>query len=386
MILERITEITQRWFLAEEALFSVFCTHKVAENSSMRCHARVGRGVIEVNPLLCQAISDRELEERLRIELIRILLKHPYERQPDGCSTTARALGSNCVVGDAYRLDKVEIEHPSDFNLPRNGHFEFYARYIQRMLNDNENENDNEDEDELTHHCVSTFSVETPSPTSDLAANWQQDELMTALVNDVIRDVKSWGSLSGSLVDQIIASTKARIDYRKVLASFRASVLSQSRKLTRMRPNRRSGFDAMGSRYDFTTRMIVGVDVSGSIQREDLQHFYSTINRFFKYGIRQIDVVQFDTQLGSVTTLSKATEKIKITGRGGTCFQPFIDYVAEHPEYDGALIYTDGYAPQPTIPTTMRTPLCWIVRTEEQLQKHEAWMRQSGRVCVIETS
>ena len=363
-MLERISKITERWFLSEEPLFSVFCTHRVAENSSMTCYVRVGKGVIEVNPDLCRDISDKELEERLCVEVIRILLKHPYDRQPEGCCNTARALGSNCVIGDSYRLHKVDIEKPADFNLPMNRHFEFYARCIQKLFQQSgEGQSDEYD---------------------DIAANWQQDELMAAQVNETIRDIKSWGSMPGHMVEQIIASTKARVDYRKILAGFRASILSEKRRLTRMRPNRRSGFDAMGSRYDFTTRMIIGVDCSASISKGDLKNFYSTINRFFQYGIKEIDVVQFDTELGEVQTLLKASENIKVTGRGGTCFQPFIDFLANHPEYDGALIYTDGYADKPKIPANMRIPLCWVLRSEKELTNHEKWMRESGRVCVIE--
>ena len=384
-MLERISRITERWFLSEEALFSVFCTHRVAENSGMECHIRVGKGVIEVNPNLCADISDKELEERLRVEVIRILLKHPYDRQPDGCCITARALGSNCVIGDSYCLQKVEMEKPADFKLPSNGHFEFYARCIQKLLHkmNGQSQSDENSEEGFPNQGEDSeggFGKEY----ADIAANWQQDELMMAQVNEVIRDVHSWGSLPGHLVEEIIASTKARVDYRKILAGFRASILSEKRKLTRMRPNRRSGFDAMGSRYDFTTRMIIGVDCSGSISKEDLRNFYSTINRFFQYGIQQIDDVQFDTALGEVQTLLKASECIKVTGRGGTLFQPFIDFVATHPEYDGALIYTDGLAPQPFIPANMHTPLCWVLRSENELKEHEHWMRQSGRVCVIE--
>ena len=387
-MLKRISKITERWFLSEEALFSVFCTHRVAENSGMECHIRVGKGVIEVNPDLCEDISDKELEERLRVEVIRILLKHPYERQPDGCCITARALGSNCVIGDSYHLQRVEMEKPSDFNLPTKGHFEFYARCIQKLIQKTDGQ-DEQSENSKKHSynqregsggCGGAFGKEY----ADIAANWQQDELMAAQVNEVIRDVNSWGSLPGNLVEEIIASTKARVDYRKILAGFRASILSEKRKLTRMRPNRRSGFEAMGSRYDFTTHIIIGVDCSGSISNDDLRNFYTTINRFFQYGIQQIDVVQFDADLGEVQTLLKASEKIKVTGRGGTCFQPFIDFVAKHPEYDGALIYTDGYAPQPSIPANMRTPLCWVLRSEIELKEHEHWMSKSGTVCVIE--
>ena len=368
-MLERITKITERWFLSEEPLFSAFCTHRVAENRDMKCYVRVGKGVIEVNPDLCEGISNKELEERLRVEVIRILLKHPYDRQPEGCSVTARALGSNCVIGDSYRFQKIEIEKPSVFELPSNEHYEHYARHIERLLPKNSQGQDGESD-----------------AYSDTAANWQQDELMAAQVDEVIRNVKSWGSMPGHLVEDIIASTKARVDYRKILAGFRATILSEKRKLTRMRPNRRFGFDAMGSRYDFTTRLIIGVDCSGSISNDDLRNFYSTINRFFQYGIKQIDVVQFDVKLGEVQTLLKASENIKVTGRGGTCFQPFVDFVAKHPEYDGALIYTDGYAPSPTIPAAMRTRLCWVLRSEKELKAHEDWMRKTGRVCVIENT
>lgn len=376
MLLDRISEIAQQWFLVEEALFCVFCTHRVVECRGMKCHARVGKGIIEVNPDLCDDITDKELEERLRIEVIRILLKHPYERQPEGCSPTALALGSNCVIGDSYTLREVKIEHPADFNLPPNEHFEFYSRRIQQLMQTQQSLQGADEQD------GDNGDQETKQKGEDLTKNWEQDELLSAQINEIIRDIKSWGTLPGKLVEQIVASTKAHIDYKIILAGFRASVISQKRRLTRMRPNRRSGFDAMGSRYDFTTRMIIGVDCSGSITGEDLSNFYGTINRFFQYGIRHIDVVQFDTELGEVETLMKASKNVKITGRGGTDFQPFINFIAEHSEYDGAIIYTDGDAPPPSIPSALHTPLYWVLQSELSLY-HRSWMQKSGRVCVI---
>lgn len=384
MISDRISEITQRWFLTEEVLFLTFCTHRIAENSEMNCHVRVGKGVIEVNPSLCNDTTDKELEERLQVEMVRILLKHPYERQPEGCSLLARALGSNCVIGDSYILQRMEVEQPSDFDLPPNGHYEFYARQIEQLKN-------NQikiltDDNVCNEEFVPPISSKKSDRLESLAENWEQDELMPALINDLISNCTqaSWGSLPGKLVEQIQASTAARIDYRKVLAGFRTSIITQNRRLTRMRPNRRSGFDAMGNRYNFTTRLVIGVDCSGSITHEDLQNFYSTINRFFQYGITQIDVLQFDTELSQVEIFSKVSSTIKVTGRGGTSFQPFMDFLSIHPEYDGAIIYTDGYAPPPTIPSTLRTQLCWVLRSEKELKIHEEWMRKSGRVCVIE--
>ena len=66
---ERISKITQRWFLCEEALFVVFCTHRLVENSSIKCPIRTGKGLIEVNPKLCDDMTDIELEEYLGLEV-----------------------------------------------------------------------------------------------------------------------------------------------------------------------------------------------------------------------------------------------------------------------------------------------------------------------------
>ena len=90
------------WFIREEAFYAASCTHNIVKvNNSMKCPMRVGKGVIEIHADLCAGMTDKELEERLRVEMIRILLKHPYDRQPDGCSKLACALASNCVIADA---------------------------------------------------------------------------------------------------------------------------------------------------------------------------------------------------------------------------------------------------------------------------------------------
>ena len=107
------------WFIREETFYTASCTHNIVKvNNSMKCPIRVGKGVIEIHADLCAGMTDKELEERLRVEMIRILLKHPYDRQPDGCSKLACALASNCVIADAYPLKYIKMEHPGDFGLP----------------------------------------------------------------------------------------------------------------------------------------------------------------------------------------------------------------------------------------------------------------------------
>lgn len=47
----------------------------------MRCPFRVGQGRLEYNSSLLDGKTFYEVEQLMRIELIRLFLKHPYERQ-----------------------------------------------------------------------------------------------------------------------------------------------------------------------------------------------------------------------------------------------------------------------------------------------------------------
>ncbi len=213
---------------------------------------------------------------------------------------------------------------------------------------------------------------------------WQEDVFMQCTLDVLVEDMKSWGTLPGNIVKQIVANTKAKIDYRKVLSGFRASILSSKRHLTRMRPNRRSGFDNMGSIRRFDTNLLIAVDVSGSISDGTLCHFYSVINRMFKYGVEHVDVVQFDVRLSDVKGMEKRFKRIDVTGRGGTSFQPVFEYIEKHPVYDGLIIFTDGYAPEPHLSKRIRTKIVWVCDNMKDYEEHRSWMRKYGRCCPIE--
>ena len=122
---------------------------------------------------------------------------------------------------------------------------------------------------------------------------------------------------------------------------FRTSIISTNRQLTRMRPSRRYGWVQMGVRHPYTSRLLIAVDTSGSIQGEDLERFFGVVNSFFTYGIPHIDVIQFDAALHfPLLSLDKVTKKIELRGGGGTNFQPAVNYFDEHKEYDGMLVFT----------------------------------------------
>lgn len=459
---ERIRKISEMWFLVEPALFSIYCTHQLAVNTDMDCPIRCGQGMVEYNPNIMSSFNDAELEESLRSEMIRLFLKHPYERQPENSLPEALSFGSDMVLGQHYKFKTLHFISADNFQLPEGQCFEWYVDKLNELFRNNAQttpEKDNDEQDEKTpdendedndtddnnqeggsgddsdssdgngndtgddstgsesednydnqngqgdgnneasadndsqtefgnglgdSHDKNGLTQQQLDSARDHSALWEEDDLKQQEINEIIASTTNWGSIPGDMVEQIKASLIVRLDYRKVLSSFHTSILSSHRHLTRMRPNRRSGFAQMGSIYELASKLLVAVDVSGSVTSESLRAFYSVIARFFKYGIETIDTIQFDTKLKELETFKKAKKEINITGRGGTDFQPIFDYIREHRQYDGLIILTDGYAPAPKIDFPMRTKVLWICQGEEEYNKHKEWMKKSGKVCWME--
>ena len=370
---ERYSHILEQWFIMEPPLFQVLCIHELVTNTQMKCPLRSGRKKLEYNPDIVAEMSDDALEEALRAEAVRLLLKHPYERRPDGCSQQAMGLASNLVVGDNYSHPRFRIETPADFGLKSGMNYEWYAREVEKQQSGGGNgDGDNDSE-----------SGGAGEKHRDLAELWEEDELTVQMINGVISSTKSWGSISGNFAEILTSSLKAKINWRNVFAGFRASIISSKRKLTRMKPNRRTGFDNMGSIRRFDTKLLVAVDVSGSISSESLQYFYGVINSAFKYGFESIDVVQFDCGVRVVQNLKKVVKDVGIVGRGGTSFQEPVDFAHEN-GYDGLIMLTDGYAPAPDIPEGFKAGILWVCENEDCLNHHKHWMEKSGRTCVMQ--
>lgn len=381
---DRFTTILEHWFIQEPALFQVLCTHEIVANTRMDCPVRSGRRKVEYNPDYVAQMTDDGLEEALRTEAVRILLKHPYERKPEGCSQQAIAVGSNLVVGDNYHYGNFQIERPEDYELKGGMPYEWYSRKIQEMLpseqDGSKGDGEGEGEGEGKYSGKLNGSADRNRSLSEL---WDEDELTVAMINGIIEGCQDWGSLGGNFVEKLKASTRAKINWRNVLSGFRASILSSRRKLTRMRPNRRYGFEQMGSKREYDTKLLVAVDVSGSISSESLSYFYGVINSAFRYGFEMIDVIQFDCGVRVVQSLKQVMRDVAVLGRGGTSFQEPVDYAHQN-GYDGLLVLTDGYAPEPVIPDNMRCKIIWVCQDKDCYEQHHRWMEKSGRVCTIE--
>ena len=423
---ERITKNIEKWYLLEPLYFLIWTTHEVVVNPFIQT-IRTGNGQIEYNPDFVNSLSDDLLNAVLKAEIVRILLKHPYSRKKDNPKTAY--LASNMTLKE-YTGTPLDFPSAAQFfgtpDFDRK-HFEFYYNKImeqaqgvgsgQSSQNSSKNntlspksgsdsgqgnaeappqynneKNDNSDSPTTNNQSTNNqppITQYTDHETSghENTDQWNDNEWMTSLINDKIEvamQSQSWGHLPNYLKELIVASLKPKVDYRRILSAFRQSVLSSKRTLTRMKPSRRYGFQYMGSRRDFSTKLLFALDVSGSVSTKELQKGLSMLNQCFKYGIESIDVIQFDTQVkGAPLTVKKAKNSLEITGRGGTDFSPVIEYIDTNRDYDGLIIFTDGYAPRPPMPKNHRTRILWLFNDEDNYKAMATNVKGIGNAAFL---
>lgn len=475
-ITSAVQRITDRWFLSEPLLFGAFCAHQLIPNRSMQCAMRSGQRRIEYNPDWLEELKEIEISELLRREVIRIILKHPYERQPVNAIPEILYAASNVTIFE-HSGTSITPQLWEEIDWPRGKSFEEYYNFLSHVLppqpnrfgvtanDDNDSSEDdtnssdsgqserqssdngkesrsgNSDasdeeqdsseesgsdstDDESSsknsgqsksssgkndkesrsgdsdasdeerdgsgggsrsekgksdndsseiYDCEISQEITPPCPKSlreiydngiDATELWGEDGLQFDYINGLIENAmltSSWGSMPGNLKDLMKASTIKSENIRRRLDMFRTSIISTNRRLTRMRPSRRYGWMQMGVLHPYVSHLLIAVDTSGSIIGEDLKRFFGVVNSFFTYGIPHIDVIQFDCALHfPLLSLDKVTRRIELRGGGGTNFQPAVNYFTEHNEYDGMLVFTDGYAPKPTVPPNRK--ILWVLK------------------------
>ena len=450
-VLERIQKIGEMWFLTEPLLFSVYCSHDIVENDSMDVFIRTGNRKIEFSPSLLKNVQDSFLAELLKIEIFRILLKHPYQRQPPIADKELLTKASNVTIDNIYDVPRLIKKQMSgtELHLPHGLCFEEYYQILKGLQaanaiplggseegeggagtgededsegdgdgqgvgkgdandesqglegdgegqgqegdrdGDGEGNGNNNGEDQVSegggdgNGDGNNAGKKNARRDAQMSELWEEDQEACCNINDIIEVTmasNTWGSVPYSMQGFIRASLIVDMDYRRMLSIFKTSVLSSKRHLTRMRPNRRFGFDTMGSRYDMKANLLVAVDVSGSVTDNSLEFLFSIIGRLFKFGVEKLDVIQFDSEIkGEPEEFKKARKTVNIIGRGGTDFQPVADYYCEHPEYDGLIFFTDGFADSPVYKTKRVIDVLWVLCSRADYETNSGWIKNLKR-------
>ena len=170
---------------------------------------------------------------------------------------------------------------------------------------------------------------------------------------------KSCGTIPGEFTELINKLREKRPEVFNWKAYFRrmlGSIYDVNIRMTRRRESKRFA-GAAGIKHKKKVSILVAIDTSGSVSERELQEFFSEIDYVYKAGAR-ITIIECDTRINSITEYDgKKLPEIK--GRGGTSFNPPVDYYVDHrKEYASLIYFTDGEAP---LPNKNPSGMVWVI-------------------------
>lgn len=171
-----------------------------------------------------------------------------------------------------------------------------------------------------------------------------------AKIQDAVREVyvsmKTAGNISVKVEEWVKEFTKSEVDWCRVLRSelqpaFGLDVIRKYNRLSR-RLIDVVDFIIPGTEWFGIENIIVGIDVSGSIGKKELQKFLSEVLAIVRDVQATVWLYQWDTEIVSVEKITTPVKDFKIRGRGGTCMAPFLKEVyAKKPQF--VIIFSDFY-------------------------------------------
>tara|TARA_Y100000592_G_C5452624_1_gene309598 strand:+ start:237 stop:1637 length:1401 start_codon:yes stop_codon:yes gene_type:complete len=178
----------------------------------------------------------------------------------------------------------------------------------------------------------------------------------------------SWGSVGASMRGKLREMVSREIPWQAVLKRFCGMSRRADRASSIRRINRKYAGIHPGAFRDYKANIAVYLDQSGSVSDSDLALFAGELDGLAKRVT--FTLFNFDTEVDtkSERELRKGKRvELNRTRCGGTDFSCVTRHLQSPAgkRFDGALILTDGYAPDPGI---CRTKLGWVICPTGELQ------------------
>jgi predicted metal-dependent peptidase len=189
-------------------------------------------------------------------------------------------------------------------------------------------------------------------------------QLISNTINSIVRNTaeqieKMHGSIPGELSELINKLREKKPEIFNWKAYFRrllGSIYDVNIRSTRRKESKRFEGSA-GIQHRKKVSILVAVDTSASVSTKELQEFFSEIDYVHKAGAK-VTLIQCDTQINSTTEYDGKTIP-EIKGRGGTSFDPPVDFFKKHhKEYATLIYFTDGEAP---LPKANPSGMVWVI-------------------------
>ena len=251
----------------------------------------------------------------------------------------------------------IDIDDYEDLDLERKAG----CRYYYDKLNQFQEEKDkngscgNEDMDKLLDQVANGEGPDhsTWGEFEDLSEAEQkliEKQLQKVLADAKEQTVKKRGNVPGEIEGVIIVEeiVPPKFDWRGYIRRFTGVSTKVFTKKIRRKENRRYE-ENPGLKIKMRQHMLLAIDTSGSVSNTELQEFMGEIHHIYKAGV-DVTIMQCDTSIRSIEAY-KGKNEINVVGRGGTEFDPVLDYYnANQKKYTSLVYFTDGECYTSVIP------------------------------------
>jgi len=207
-----------------------------------------------------------------------------------------------------------------------------------------------------------------PTIEVEKAINDKMDDILIQGVLQSRANGDEPGSIPGDIERYVEQLLNPIVPWHRVLSAFMTKIARNDYSLRR--PNRRFMPDFyLPTLYsEKITNVAVSVDVSGSINEDEFQHFISEVAAIIdRLKPDETTFFQWDTRIiGEPETLKSLRDlktKVEFNGGGGTDIEPALEW-AQQNKPDLYIVFTDGYYSEPSI--RLRCPTIFVVHSNPE--------------------
>lgn len=268
-----------------------------------------------------------------------------------------------------FQLVKMELFCDMIEKFPKHKTSEYYFNKIMERKDKDKGEGD-EDGDQLID---SMDDHESWDALDDIQRQYVEGKVK-AIVERAVMAADShpsrngWGNIPDDIRQAIRASISKIVDWRAVLRQFVGSLIRGERTSSIKRINRRYPYVHPGVKRNYTAKLCIAIDQSGSVDDSQLNMFFAELASLTKRVT--VDILPFDYTAAEndLFTWKKGTiPSLKRVRCGGTNFDAptlVVNDPKNRKRWDGMLIMTDGEC---SPPISSRIKRGWVLSKGHKL-------------------
>lgn len=330
------------------------------------------------NPVLFLNCTKREMAALFKHEIYHIMNSH-FQREKKlknrfskEAINVALDISINQYIKDlpgfSKRLNAINKEY--NLSLEENRSIEEYAEEIYKSIKSRIKENKvNKDDD-------SKYDIDM-SKAHDL---WENIQISEEDINNLTKKtaISAYAKNTPQGLEEIILAyrEKAEIPWQVVLKNILPTVKSGYRKTITRRDRRQPDrLDLRGRLPKNETELIVAIDISASINDNDMHKILMEILSITSNTKNKIIILECDNKVRNVYELKNEKDiRKRSKNNGSTEFTPVFQYINDNNLRNSVLIYfTDGVGEKELKIKPINKRIIWVVSGNEELSLKQAY-------------